>query len=338
MLLLARLLICGALGAAVRCVPLDEVPESELLEALLARSFPLRRDAVSWESVAWTNYSKIIISGPQRSGTTFFATALAKYLGYLHVDEKLRIVVPLNDTARPLIINGMHDQTTIVTRLLKMPERMVLQRPTWSHKLHTLPPSADIFIAFVSRNCLDVYRSQNRVTFPTDEPGVDTGWTCKFGRTVEWRHYHEDPKLLGVIDSEHDMICTMKQQAYKRFQRRVLDSRGIANAPIAYGSFKSLGAFREAKMRQHLGMKEIAERRRTGAAVQQQQRRRRRRRLQTTPRHQPVPNENGAGSAQQQIARLQRQVRQLEAEQHEARVTIRQLEAEQMTMVREEPL
>ena len=42
-------------------------------EAVMARAFPLHSDAVPWDSINYTRYTKIIVSGTQRSGTTFFA-------------------------------------------------------------------------------------------------------------------------------------------------------------------------------------------------------------------------------------------------------------------------
>ena len=80
----------------------------------------------------------------------------------------------------------------------------------------------------------------------------DLGWTCKFGRTAEWRPYHEDPELNAAIDSEHDMICVIKQQAYKNLQRAELQRREIATAALSYASFHSLGAFHNASEREGL--------------------------------------------------------------------------------------
>ena len=34
--------------------------------------------------------------------------------------------------------------------------QVVLQRPTWSFKLHNTSPRNDTFVAFLARNCLDV--------------------------------------------------------------------------------------------------------------------------------------------------------------------------------------
>ena len=205
-------LVCAHVARAT-VTSLDEVPQSQLLAELLDRAFPLSSDAVSWESVDWKRYSKIIVSGPQRSGTTFFALALAQHLGYIHLDE--------NDKSTK-IPRSSGDSVTVNARISQMPEilgssaRVVMQRPQWSAELHELPASPDVFVAFLARNCLDVYRSQNRIM---SSAGDDTGWTCKYGRTVEWQPYHKKPELHAAIESEHDMICVIKQQAHRNCQR-----------------------------------------------------------------------------------------------------------------------
>ena len=243
-------LVCAHVARAT-VTSLDEVPQSQLFAELLDRTFPLSPDAVSWESVDWKRYSKIIVSGPQRSGTTFFALALAQHLGYIHLDE--------NDKSTK-IPRSSGDSVTVNARISQMPEilgssaRVVMQRPQWSAELHELPASPDVFVAFLARNCLDVYRSQNRIFSSGTE---DTGWTCKFGRTIEWQPYHTKPELRAAIGSEHDMICVIKQQAYRNYQRAELDRRGIANAPIGYSSFHSLGSFRNASDRTELDSKSV---------------------------------------------------------------------------------
>jgi len=66
---------------------LDEIPPAQQYDAIFNRVFPLHSAAIPWESVNWTRYSKIVVTGPQRSGTTYFASTLAKHLGYAHHDE-----------------------------------------------------------------------------------------------------------------------------------------------------------------------------------------------------------------------------------------------------------
>lgn len=224
-------------------------------EAVMARVFPLHRDAVSWDSVKYTQYTKIVVSGPQRSGTTFFAKALARYLGYEHWDED-RVGNITTEDGRTLTLDTFTPMHVLLQDAHK--RRMVLQRPTESHKIHTFPKSPEVFVAFLARNCLDVFRSQNRIKTKGQREVEDTGWTCKFGRKIEWNHYHSDPVLRRHIDNEHDMICTIKQQVYHSYQRGEMHRRGIATMPIAYDSFDTLGQFiTNASQRAHLGNKEM---------------------------------------------------------------------------------
>jgi len=62
--------IAALIGAAARVGGLDNEGGEMNYLAEMDRVFPLRSEAVSWESINWKNYSKIIVSGPQRSGTT----------------------------------------------------------------------------------------------------------------------------------------------------------------------------------------------------------------------------------------------------------------------------
>merc|ERR1712072_113807 len=85
--------------------------------------------------------------------------------------------------------------------------------------------------------------------------GTDTGWTCKYGRTHEWGNYNADPELSAVVDDMHDMICTIKQQAYLRHQRAVMDRQGIAHAAVSFDSFISMKTFVPADVRKDLNLR-----------------------------------------------------------------------------------
>ncbi|KAJ1452220.1 hypothetical protein M885DRAFT_527764 [Pelagophyceae sp. CCMP2097] len=251
--LLVATLLC-ARGARVRAVSLDEVKPTDFFDAMMDRAFPLARTAIPWSAVDWRRHSKIIVSGPQRSGTTFFASALARHLGYKHVDEFAQVEV-LGRGGASFVISV----SSGIDAMLQTDERLVLQRPQWSHTLHNLPGNnSEIFVAFLARNCLDVFRSQNRIM---STETADTGWTCKYGRRMEWLHYHTDAQLLRSIESEHDMICTIKQQAYRNYQRVEMDRKRIATAPISYKSFKTLNdTFKSSSFRSNLAPKQIAKR------------------------------------------------------------------------------
>ena len=93
----------------------------------LDRFFPLHDEAISWKGVDFEKYSKIVVSGPQRSGTTYFSAALAKYLAYDHWDE-LRSQKVQIDSNKTVHVRG----NTNMTDILLIPRKMVLQRPAMS--------------------------------------------------------------------------------------------------------------------------------------------------------------------------------------------------------------
>lgn len=217
----------------------------------LERVFPLHDDATSWEAVNFNNYTKIVVSGPQRSGTTYFAAALAKSLAYDHWDETRhqRIQIGSNKT---IYVSS----TTKMSDILTIPRKMVLQRPAMSHLLHTYPADPKLLVIFMARNCLDVFRSQNRILSTNNRKG-NVGWTCKYGRTTEWVHYNKNPVLRQYADSMQDMICTIKQQVYKRYQRKVMKENGISTIPISYDSLQNFPFFQNASARKHYRPKEV---------------------------------------------------------------------------------
>ena len=217
----------------------------------LDRFFPLHDEAISWKGVDFEKYSKIVVSGPQRSGTTYFSAALAKYLAYDHWDE-LRSQKVQIDSNKTVHVRG----NTNMTDILLIPRKMVLQRPAMSHVLHTYPAHPELLVIFMARNCLDVFRSQNRIFSGNGQNG-NVGWTCKYGRKIEWNHYNSNPVLRQHADSMHDMICTIKQQVYKRYQRKLMKKNGISTISISYNSLKTFPFFKNASDRKHYRPKEV---------------------------------------------------------------------------------
>ena len=99
--------------------------------------------------------------------------------------------------------------------------------------LHKLPVFSGLAVLFLARHCLDVFRSQNRVM---PHRG---GWTCTAGRTRELRKYRLRPELRPYFD-ERDMICTIKQHVWQRFQRPHLE-RQMATMALESASNRSSG-------------------------------------------------------------------------------------------------
>ena len=227
------------------------------------RVFPLHKMAVPWTAVDFESYNRIIISGPQRSGTTFFAKALAAKLGYVWIDEfnygphltrvdGSNLTLAMSESQEFHYRGGEFDISKLT--LFEATESWVAQRPVWSNILHKLPVDNQTLVVFMARNCLDVFKSQNKIMQGEDD---DTGWTCKFGRTSEWHHYQVDPVLNAGVDM-HEMICTIKQQAFLRNQLPIMQKLGANVVALSYASLETFGHFAPKEARESLGAKELA--------------------------------------------------------------------------------
>jgi hypothetical protein len=131
-------------------------PQSGLAAAhhsLLRRVYPLYDEAEPWDTVPFEQYDVVLVTGPQRSGTTWAACALATQLNYTLFDERHPITGG-NDTLRAL-------QRTFAY-LRARGERAVIQSPMGTKDLHLLPVWPGLLIAFMARNCIDVFRCAAR--------------------------------------------------------------------------------------------------------------------------------------------------------------------------------
>lgn len=97
-------------------------------------------------------FSKILVSGPQRSGTTIAAKIISKDFDLQYIDET---AVRTYDEDRALrIITGMHD--------------FVLQCPGLCAWLHALG-EPDVLIVFMMRDIMDTIASEKRINWLWDK-------------------------------------------------------------------------------------------------------------------------------------------------------------------------
>jgi hypothetical protein len=113
---------------------------------------------------------KIIVSGPQRSGTVIASKMLAKDLGLPFVEE----------TAF-----GTHDFGAF-QRILEKQSTFVVQAPTMSAYLHLLPYPC----VFMRRNLQDILRSQKRI-----------GWE-EFEQLEKDRYFDHSKRPAAVVKTE----------------------------------------------------------------------------------------------------------------------------------------
>ena len=209
-------------------------------------AFPLENEVEELPPIKYLQrFTHIIVSGPQRSGTTFVAGAIAKELEYRHLDETFKAILNVSTECASLEPqrNLTFECNGCWLSLFESEETLVAQRPQMSHLLHELPeylasspcttPEDRILVIFMARHCLDVFRSQNKI-YHAD----GGGWTCKFGRQIEWRNYRDSPQLANHVDLR-DMICTIKQNAWKHFQRQRLSDNGVATLTLGYDLLKN---------------------------------------------------------------------------------------------------
>ena len=203
----------------------SELPLSHMRDApLIARVYPLHATAVSWETLQLRRYQVVLVTGPQRSGTTWVSCALAADLGYDMYDERHHITRG-NDTLVAL--------TRAFARLRESvadgsSTGAVVQSPMATSVLHKLPAFPGLLVLFLARNCLDVFRSQNKVL------AAAGGWTCVAGRTRELRKYRRAHELRPHFDGR-DLVCKVKQDVWLRYQLPLLQRRERSAAWVARG-------------------------------------------------------------------------------------------------------
>ena len=116
----------------------------------------------------------------------------------------------------------------------------MIQSPMGTKDLHLLPSWPGLLVAFMARNCLDVFLSQNKVDRRAG------GWTCSAGRTRELRKYRNRPDLRPHFD-ERDMICKAKQDVWRAYQQPLLRAQAARpeydglnlSATVDFDSFRS---------------------------------------------------------------------------------------------------
>lgn len=130
---------------------------------------------------------QVLVTGPQRSGTTIAAKMLAADLKLPYMDERAF------DT---------HDFEKF-TRMVHSKDPMVLQCPTMTVHCHLMPP--DVQVVWMRRNLIDVLRSQERI-----------GWT-----------EHEQLERDRYFDHSQEPAAVLKTRAWESHQRILLGEQAF---------------------------------------------------------------------------------------------------------------
>tara|TARA_Y100000310_G_C20361274_1_gene659083 strand:+ start:120 stop:746 length:627 start_codon:yes stop_codon:yes gene_type:complete len=103
-------------------------------------------------------YNIIIVSGPQRSGTTYCSYILSKNLSYSNIDET---------------IYNTHDEDHFLSLFnqnnTQPSSGIVIQAPAMSHLLHKINANNKLIVLFMRRNNKEIFRSEDRINWHTLE-------------------------------------------------------------------------------------------------------------------------------------------------------------------------
>ena len=95
-----------------------------------------------------TKYSRILVTGPQRSGTTIAAKMIAKDTGYKYIDE---------------FDFGTKDEKGFLSTLTNC-KNLVIQCPAMSHLVHKVA-NDDTLVVMMMRDINDIVASEKRVNW-----------------------------------------------------------------------------------------------------------------------------------------------------------------------------
>lgn len=239
-----RLHLHGLIAAEMPTTPrtMTARVRRDTMTRLLVRTFPLATDLTPASEVAIREASVMLVTGPQRSGTTFAAAAFAQQLAWAFVGERAF---------------GMRNSTRLLAAIAAATRPTVYHLPALSHEVHTLaermPPSRHVVVIFVARDCWDVEASERSVTYGSN----NETWTC-----------HEAPRerrnfeKLSQFFEPTDPICIVKQRVWQRLQKDAVDrTPGWRAYTVGYDTletFAAAGAWRNASERKHFASHQIA--------------------------------------------------------------------------------
>ncbi len=144
-------------------------------------------------------YRKILVTGPQRSGTTITSRILAAESGYRCVDEREF---------------AWHD-LRLFRALISTPEKMVIQCPSMSHLVEEFGQPENL-VVFMQRNPLDIIASEKRVRWKSERYGKKL-YCGKVSYIFHWMtplcilkylhwHFEQKPIIPSYVDLPYESL------------------------------------------------------------------------------------------------------------------------------------
>ena len=196
-------------------------------------SLTVELDTVGYDENLFKGYKRIIIIGPQRSGTTFTSQALANTLNFRNIDEAEFDVRDIN------MFRNVIEQ-----------ENIVVQAPAMTCRIQTLVGDDDL-VVFMSRKWSDIVKGVHR------KNGFLSNWI--FMNTmfdIERHNFSEYDKKAGEIFDEYVKKDTPYLNSYYNMWKHY-QSKVIPNCiTLRYESMKSHPMWLDKDQRTDFGAKQ----------------------------------------------------------------------------------
>ena len=165
------------------------------------------------------SFSKIIVSGPQRSGTTLAAAAAASDLDYyFYPEEQIRV-----------------HELWRVKRLFGRTSEFVLQAPAICRYVHQFS-EPDVAIVLVRRDIKDILASENRVEWTGQEHELKR-YGLKEGTISEVKYQYWDEHQKDVIHNPFEI----EYESLVEHPMWITKEERTEFGPRQYGHTKSCG-------------------------------------------------------------------------------------------------
>jgi hypothetical protein len=168
-------------------------------------------------------YKKIVVTGPQRSGTTFFSNSLSKELGFRNIDER-KYKVHIED---------------LFLKELKS-ENIVIQAPAMSHMIHLLEKDKSVCIVFIFRDDEEIINSEKRIK-----------WDVNHFQTEKNKYIN----MFGVGIRKYKKNCKMKKYVWNFIQKKQLKNDHLE---VCHSILKEFNGFLDKKERKNFRPKQIS--------------------------------------------------------------------------------
>ena len=141
-------------------------------------------------------FSTVLVTGPQRSGTTITGKILSKELGYEYIDEF------------DFDVHNLEKFNHCLHR-----KNIVVQCPALMHLIHTIYREKDnVFVVVTKRGVKDVMLSEKRI-----------GWNIK-DEPIERNKYLNDEVLSSYVPNRNAPVSTIKYTVWENYQSTMIDN------------------------------------------------------------------------------------------------------------------